>query len=160
MNPKVYDGNLDLVELEDWISGMEKIFTVVEVPEEKKVNILTFYLVDEADIWWSTVKDKLQRLELTWAKFLQELRTKFYPITVQQQKEKEFMELKMRGNMIVLQYAHKLTELSRFGPDFVVTEKLKMRRFEEGLAFYFRNQLVGQPIQTYKELYERAAEVE
>jgi len=35
-----------------------------------------------------------------------------------------------------------------------------MRSFEEGLAFYIRNQLVGQPIQTYQELYEIAAEVE
>ena len=35
-----------------------------------------------------------------------------------------------------------------------------MRRFEEGLAFYIRNQLAGQPILTYQELYERAAEVE
>jgi len=29
---------------------MEKIFTVVEVPEEKKVNIGTYYLTGEADI--------------------------------------------------------------------------------------------------------------
>ena len=51
-------------------------------------------------------------------------------------------------------------ELSRFAPEFAASEKLKMRRFEEGLAFYMRNQLAGQPIQTYQELYERAAEVE
>jgi len=35
-----------------------------------------------------------------------------------------------------------------------------MRRFEEGLAFYIRNQLAGQPILTYQELYERAAKAE
>jgi len=35
-----------------------------------------------------------------------------------------------------------------------------MRRFEEGLAFYIRNQLAGKPILTYQELYERAIEVE
>jgi len=29
---------------------MEKIFTVVEVSEEKKVNIGTYYLTSEADI--------------------------------------------------------------------------------------------------------------
>ena len=51
-------------------------------------------------------------------------------------------------------------ELARFAPDFVASERLKMRRFEEGLAFYSRNYLVGQPIQTYQELYDRAAEVE
>jgi len=38
---------------------MEKIFAVVEVAEEKKVKIGTFYLAGEADIWWRTMKDQL-----------------------------------------------------------------------------------------------------
>jgi len=41
--------------LENWIRGIEKIFVVVEVLKEKKVNIGTFYFAGEADIWWSTV---------------------------------------------------------------------------------------------------------
>ena len=57
--------------------------------------------------------------------------------------EKEFLEFKMSGNMTVTQYARKFMELSRFAPDFVASEKLKMRRFEEGLAFYIGNQLAG-----------------
>jgi len=59
-----------------------------------------------------------------------------------------------------MQYASKFTELPRFVFEFVSSERLKMRRFEGGLAFYIRNQLAGQPILTYQELYERAAEVE
>jgi len=30
---------------------MEKIFAVVEVPKDKNMNIGTFYLTGEADIW-------------------------------------------------------------------------------------------------------------
>ena len=66
----------------------------------------------------------------------------------------------MTGNMTIIQYASKFTELSRFASDFAAFEWMKMRRFEEGLAFYIRNQLAGQPIKTYQELYERPAEVE
>lgn len=66
----------------------------------------------------------------------------------------------MSGSMSVMQYASKFTELSRFVPEFVSSERLKMRRFEEGLTFHIRNQLGGQPMLTYQELYERAAEVE
>jgi len=106
------------------------------------------------------VKDKLVGPEFTWNKFLSELRAKFYPVVVHSQKEKEFMELKMSGTMTVMQYASKFTELSRFVPEFVSSERLKMRRFEEGLALYIQNQLAGQPILTYQELYERATEVE
>jgi len=60
------------------------------------------------------------------------------------------MELKISDNMIVIQYASKFTRLSRFALDFMASERLKMRWFEEGLAFYTRNQLAGQPIQTYQ----------
>jgi len=133
---------------------------VVEVPKGKRVNIGTYYLTGEANIWWNTVKDKVVGPEFTRNKFLSKLREKFYPVVVQRQKEKEFMELKMSGTMTVMQYARKFTELSRFVPEFVSSERLKMRRFEEGLAFYIRNQLAGQPILTYQELYEEAAEVE
>ena len=42
----------------------------------------------------------------------------------------------------------------------MASERLKMRRLEDGLAFYIRNQLTDQPILTDQELYKRAAKVE
>jgi len=45
----------------------------------------------------------------------------------------------MSDSMTVMQYASKFTELLRFVHEFVSFERLKMRRFEEGLAFYIRN---------------------
>jgi len=58
---------------------------------------------------------------------------------VQGQKEKEFKEMKMSGTMTVMQYTSKFTELSRFAPEFVSSERLNMKRFEEGLAFFIQN---------------------
>ena len=81
-NPKTYDGNYNPMELEEWIRSMEKIFAVIEVSEEKKQIIGTFYLIGEVDIWWGTMKDKFVGPKRTWAKFLEELRAKFYPIIV------------------------------------------------------------------------------
>jgi len=49
--PKVYDENYNPVVLKEWVRGMEKIITVAEVPKEKKVNIGTYYLTSEANIW-------------------------------------------------------------------------------------------------------------
>jgi len=66
----------------------------------------------------------------------------------------------MSGNMTVMQYASRFTELSKFVPEFVSSEKLKMRRFEESLACYIRNQLARQPILTCQQPYERAVKVE
>ena len=65
------------MKLEEWIRGMEKIFTVVEVTNEKKVNVGTFYLTREADIWWNIVQDRQLRPKFTWNEFLEELRPNF-----------------------------------------------------------------------------------
>ena len=81
---------------------MEKIFAVIKVLQEKRVNIGMFYLTGEADIWWSNVKDRLVGPELTWNKFLEELRAKFYSITVRWQKENEFSKLRMTSSMTVM----------------------------------------------------------
>jgi len=85
------------------------------------------------------VRDRLVRYEYTCSKFLNELRVKFYPVTIQQQKKKEFNELKMTSSIILMQYASKFTKLSSFVPEFVAFER-KMRRFNEDLAFYIHNQ--------------------
>ena len=98
------------------------------------MNIRTFDLTEEVNFWWNTVKDSLVGPYFTWSRFLE--------------------ELKMSGSMTAMQYANKFTELSRFIPEFVSPERLKMRRFEEGSAFYIHNQLAGQPILTYQELYK------
>jgi len=49
-NPKTYSGSYDPMGLEEWIRGMEKIFVVIKVPDEKRVNIVTFYLSKERQI--------------------------------------------------------------------------------------------------------------
>jgi len=104
-----------------------------------EVNLRVVILYDVGmDNWWNTIKDKLVGPEFTWSKFLSELSAKFYLVVVQRQKEKEFMELKMSDTMTVMQCASKFTKLSRFVPEFVLSERLKMRRFEEGLARIFR----------------------
>ena len=49
-NPNTYGRSYDPVESKEWIRGMEKIISIIKVPEEKKVNVGTFYLTIEADI--------------------------------------------------------------------------------------------------------------
>ena len=87
-NRRTYGWGNEPVELQEWIRCMEKMFTVIEVPKEKRVDIATFYLIGEANSWWGTMKDDFVGPECTWAKFLDELRAKFYTATIQCQKER------------------------------------------------------------------------
>jgi len=72
---------------------------------------------------------------------------------MQKQKQREFLTFKQE-NMSVMEYANKFIELSRFTSEYVATDWMRMPRFEEGLAFYIKNQLVGQLVQSSQELYE------
>ena len=79
-----------------------------------------------------------------------------HPVVVKRQKEKEFVELKISDNMMVMQCASTFIELARFAPKFMSSESLNMRRFD----LLHSKSVSWEPILTYKELYERAAEVE
>ena len=54
---------------------MEEVFTVVEIPGDKRVNIGTFHLTGETDIWWNIVKNRLLGPDFTSSRFLEELTT-------------------------------------------------------------------------------------
>ena len=64
----------------------------------------------------------------------------YYPRDVKRGKEQEFLRLK-QGQMSIMEYAAKFNELSRFAPNQVATEKMKMDYFEQGLrgAFWGQN---------------------
>ena len=101
---------------------MEKDFAIIKVPEEKRVNITRCYLTGKVDIWWSTVKDRLVGPEFTYSNFLEQLKAKFYAVTIQRQKKKDFIELRMTNNMTAMQSVSKFAELSPFVPEFVASE--------------------------------------
>jgi len=42
---------------------------------DKRVNIETFYLTSETNIWWNTMKNRLLGFGFTWSKFMEELTT-------------------------------------------------------------------------------------
>jgi len=99
------------------------------MPRIVEVGFATFYLREEADIWWATVKNMKYEPGFGWREFKDMLRNRFYPVSVQKAKEDESIRLQ-QGRMTVLEYASKFMELSRFALTCVADEKLKMNRFK------------------------------
>ena len=63
------------MEPQEWIQGVEKVFTVIEIPGDKRVDIGTFRLTGETDIWWNIVKNRLLGPDFTSSRFVEELTT-------------------------------------------------------------------------------------
>ena len=66
----------------------------------------------------------------------------FFLASARHAKDREFLELK-HGNMTVLEYVAKFTELACFGDDYVATDMAKVRKIEHGLKLSTRGKIVG-----------------
>jgi hypothetical protein len=56
MDIPVYEGNLDVEELLDWIRALDKYFDYEDIEEDKKVKHVVTRLKGHATLWW----DELQ----------------------------------------------------------------------------------------------------
>ena len=104
LGPPSFLGNLDPTKAESWIMQMEKIFDVIGCTELQKVSFASFMLKGEAEHWWISTKKTLPLEEyeiLTWRIFLEAFYEKYFPESVRDEKEVEFIEL-IQGNKTVL----------------------------------------------------------
>ena len=67
---------------------------------------------------------------------------KFFPTSARHAKAREFLELK-QGTITVLEYVAKFTELARFTDNYVVTNMIKVKKFEDSLKLSIRGKIVG-----------------
>ena len=65
---------------------------------------------------------------MAWGEFRELFMGKFFPTSARHTKAREFLELK-KGNMTMLEYVAKFTELARFGDDYVAIDMAKVRKF-------------------------------
>lgn len=89
-----------------------------------------------ANTWWKSVKEPYQTISHTnaWTEFKKEFTEKFIPEHITDQKHVEFKQLKQEG-MLVAEYIHQFTRLSRFAEDLVDTEE-KTEILQRSPAWY------------------------
>ena len=79
---------------------------------------------------------------MTWEEFCELFISKYFLAFARHAKSWEFLELK-QGTMIVLEYVAKFTELARIIDEYVATNMVKVRKFEDGLKLSVRGKIVG-----------------
>ncbi|XP_050263907.1 uncharacterized protein LOC126708134 [Quercus robur] len=162
MSPPSFLGNLDPTEAETWKMQMENFFDVIGCTKVQKVSFASFMLKGEAEHWWRSTKKTVPLKEdeiLTWTIFLDAFHEKYFPKSIRDEKEVEFMEL-IQGNKTVLQYEAKFTELSRFSLHIVVDDVRKAKKFQIGLQPSIRTRMAALRLKTYSEVVETTKVVE
>jgi len=59
----------------------------------------------------------------------------------------------------VAEYAAKFNELSRFAPDQVVTEEMKMDHFEQGIKGPIKQMIAGHVFTSFQEMHQRTVKI-
>ncbi|XP_031120390.1 uncharacterized protein LOC116023532 [Ipomoea triloba] len=110
------------------------MFEAVDCPEERRVEIATFYLQQEADNWWSMMGPMYrQEGEFQWTDLKARMRDRFYPEHVKSAKYEEFLHLR-QGTTSIQDYFAKYLELARFVPALAPDEPSKARKFCQTLG--------------------------
>ena len=107
-----------------------------------QIKLTAFQLEGESQVWWDWVKALRDFEAMTWEEFRELFMGKFFPVSAQHAKAREFLELK-QGTMTVLRYVAKFTELARFTEDYVATDITKVRKLEDSLKLSIQGKIVG-----------------
>jgi hypothetical protein len=83
MEVSMYEGNLNVEELLDWISSLDKYFDYEEIDDEKKVKHVVTRLKGHTALWWDELQADRRRKGKSkiksWDRMVAKLKDKFIP---------------------------------------------------------------------------------
>jgi hypothetical protein len=83
MDVPVYEGNLDVEELLDWIRALDTYFDYEDIEEDKKVRHVVMRLKGHAALWWDELQadrhcQGKQKIK-SWDRMIAKMKAKFIP---------------------------------------------------------------------------------
>ena len=144
-------------EFMDWLNQVERIFDFHEVPDSKKVKLISIKLRGRASAWWK--QHQVQRVRRgkrkiqDWCKMKQKMRNQFLPFNYMQSLYKQLHNLKQHGS--VKEYTEAFYQLvARVGLN--ESEEHMVARFLSGLKPSIQDALSLHQLWTISEAYNRA----
>jgi hypothetical protein len=125
------------------------------------VAYATYKLTGEAKHWWQDKKvvlvaDLGSETAISWEVFKHKFNQHFFSTVVQESKVQEFLDL-VQGEMLIIEYAAKFLQLSRFGLYLIPTKEKKAKKFERGLNSRIRIMMSCFDIRDFSQLVDKAS---
>ncbi|XP_050365491.1 uncharacterized protein LOC126784026 [Argentina anserina] len=140
-----------------WIESMETYFKMIECSEIEKRKIATFFLKDDALDWWKSMRQTVDVSTFTWDGFTALFREKYFPATVQENLELEFLAL-AQGDMTIREYDTRFSQLYRYVRPMGVTSLAQ--KFLRGLKQEYKTIISALCLSTKELMYESAMNLE
>ncbi|KAK8670029.1 hypothetical protein V6N13_104795 [Hibiscus sabdariffa] len=122
-----------LEEAEYWIERTTQILTKqLQCLDEHKLECAIALLADEALSWWETTTLTAPAEKVTWSFFVEEFKKKYISDQYLADHRKYFLHLE-QGNKPIELYVAEFCKYSKYGAEYIKSEKDKCRRFTDGL---------------------------
>ncbi|WMV59086.1 hypothetical protein MTR67_052471 [Solanum verrucosum] len=134
MNPPEFLGSQVDEDPQNFIDEVMKIFGVMYVARNDRVELASYQLKDVAHIWFTQWKENrgFNAALVTWECFTGAFLERFFPRELREEKTQEFMNLR-QGSMTVQDYGLKFTLPSRYAPHMVADPTTQMSKFLFGV---------------------------
>jgi len=151
-------GNPD--KADQWMRDIERIFEATECPEERKLSCDVYMFTEDAEFWWKDIRQMMEGRgeNVTWESFKVRFLEEYFPDSVKNAKEIEFMQLEQE-NLSVTNYATRFKHLAKFSTQ-IMTEDWRFKKFEFGLRQELKEVVVPLSIREFPALVEKAKVVE
>ncbi|KAF3781652.1 hypothetical protein EJ110_NYTH29146 [Nymphaea thermarum] len=144
MQPPIFSGGCSYDKAKHWIEEIERIFVLLGMPEENKVNYGTYLLKGNALDWWkSTLEIRFAgQLSLSWMQFRDSFLDTYYPVHARDQKMQEFLDLQ-QNQLNLEDYITRYRHLEAYCPHFYTTDGARADKFVRGLREGLRSKVLS-----------------
>jgi hypothetical protein len=162
MDIPVYEGNLDVEELLDWIRALDTYFDYEEVEEDKKVKHVITCLKEHASLWWDELQAdrccKGKQKIKSWDRMIAKMTSKFIPRDYKITLFRRMQNLRQKL-MTVKEYTEEFYRLNiRAGHQ--ESDDEKVARYLNGPRYDIQDELIMVTIQTVEDSYHMALKAE
>jgi hypothetical protein len=156
----MYEGNLDVEELLDWIRSMDKHFDYEEVDEEKRVKQVVTRLKGHTTLWWDELqaerRSKGKQKIKNWDIMVAKLKAKFIPKYYQINMFRKMQNLKQKG-MTFKEYTEEFYRLNiRTGQR--ERDEEKVARYINALRYEIQDELNMMLVKRVEDAYSVCTE--
>jgi hypothetical protein len=162
MDIPVYEGNLDVEELLDWIRALDTYFDYEDVEEDKKVKHVVTRLKGHASLWWDELQadrhcQGKQKIK-SWDRMIAKMKEKFIPKDYQISLFRRMQNLRQKL-MTVKEYTEEFYRLNIKAGHRESNDE-KVARYMNGLRYEIQDEMSMMTIRTVEYSYQMALKVE
>ncbi|KAF3795166.1 hypothetical protein EJ110_NYTH05812 [Nymphaea thermarum] len=144
MQPPIFSGWCSYDMAKHWIEEIERIFVLIRMPEEDKVNYGTYLLKGNALDWWKSTLEICfaGQPSLSWTQFRDSFLDTYYPVHARDQKMQEFLDLQ-QNQLNLEDYITRYRHLEAYCPHFYTTDGARAGKFVCGLREGLRSKVLS-----------------